>query len=219
MMKRILLVAVAVVVGVPLLMTVWFYIGGIEFGDTSLPDDADLVWTPPVVADEDNAFVAILAATNLINCATLGTNSWDKADMSFVSGYANINTNRDSTARRIRADPDAGEKADRILADNEAFYAAFAKGWSERGFETLCRRSQRKSVLQCCRWVCFSACRISGGSRFSGRWNAANGARLSRTLRPYIDLVALFPTTPRQLWILMSATALRAWLVVKSKIL
>ena len=122
-MKRILLVAVAVIVGVPLLMTAWFCIGGIETGDTSLPDDADLLWSPPEVADEDNAFIAIMAATNLINCATLGTNSWGKVDMSFVSGYANINTNRDSTARRIRADPGAGEKADRIIADNEAFYA------------------------------------------------------------------------------------------------
>jgi len=90
MMKRILLVAVVVIVGVPLLVTAWFYIGGIEMGDTSSPDDADLLWTAPDVADEDNAFIAIMAATNLINCATLGTNSWDKADMSFVSGYANI---------------------------------------------------------------------------------------------------------------------------------
>ena len=133
-MKRILLVVVAVIVGVPLLVTAWFYIGGIEMGDTSLRDDADLLWTAPDVTDEDNAFIAIMAATNLINCATLGTNSWDKADMSFVSGYANINTNRDSTARRIRSDPGAGEKADRILADNEAFYAAFAKGLERKEF-------------------------------------------------------------------------------------
>ena len=133
-MKRILLVAVAVIVGVPLLVTAWFYIGGIETGDTSSPDDADLLWSPPEVADEDNAFIAIMAATNLINCATLGTNSWGKVDMSFVSGYANINTNRDSTARRIRADPGAGEKADRILADNEAFYSAFAKGLERNEF-------------------------------------------------------------------------------------
>ena len=134
MKKRILLAMVAVVVGVPLLMTAWFYIGGIETGDTSSPDDADLLWTPPEVADEDNAFIAIMAATNLINCATLGTNSWGKVDMSFVSGYANINTNRDSTARRIRADPGAGEMADRIIADNQAFYAAFAKGLERKGF-------------------------------------------------------------------------------------
>ena len=133
-MKRILLVAVAVIVGVPLLVTAWFYIGGIETGDTSLPDDADLLWSPPEVADEDNAFIAIMAATNLINCTTLGTNSWDKVDMSFVSGYANINTNRDSTARRIRADPGAGEMADRIIADNQAFYAAFAKGLERNEF-------------------------------------------------------------------------------------
>ena len=133
-MKRILLVAVAVIVGVPLLVTAWFYVGGIEMGDTLSPDDADLLWTAPDVADEDNAFIAIMAATNLINCTTLGTNSWDKVDMSFVSGYANINTNRDSTARRIRADPGAGEKADRILADNEAFYSAFAKGLERNEF-------------------------------------------------------------------------------------
>ena len=137
-MKRILLVAVALVVGFPLLeaiwLTAWFYIGGIETGDTSSPDDADLLWTPPEVADEDNAFVAILAATNLVNCSALGTNSWDKVDMSFVSGYANADTNRNSTARRIRADPGAGEMADRIIADNQAFYAAFAKGLERKGF-------------------------------------------------------------------------------------
>ena len=126
-LKFALLSALAVVVGVPLLMTVWFYIGGIETGDMLLPDDADLRWTAPEVADEDNAFIAIMAATNLINCSALGTNSWDKVDMSFVIGYANNDTNRNSMARRIRADPGAVEKADRIIADNEAFYAAFAK--------------------------------------------------------------------------------------------
>ena len=68
MIKRILFAAAAVVVGVPLLVTAWFCIGGIETG--ALPDDADLLWTPPEVADEDNAFVAILAATNLVKLAT-----------------------------------------------------------------------------------------------------------------------------------------------------
>ena len=133
-MKRILLVAVAVIVGVPLLMTAWFCIGGIETGDTSSPDDADLLWTPPEVADEDNAFVAILATTNLVNCSALGTNSWDKADRSFVREYSCTDTNHNSMASRIRAEPDAGEKADRIIADNEAFYAAFAKGLERKGF-------------------------------------------------------------------------------------
>ena len=134
MMKRILLVAVAVIVGVPLLMTAWFCIGGIETGDTSSPDDADLLWTPPEVADEDNAFVAILATTNLVNCSALGTNSWDKADRSFVREYSCTDTNHNTMARRIRADPGAGEMADRIIADNQAFYAAFAKGLERKGF-------------------------------------------------------------------------------------
>ena len=52
-LKFALLSALAVVVGIPLLMTVWCYIGGIETGDMSLPDDADLLWTAPAVADED----------------------------------------------------------------------------------------------------------------------------------------------------------------------
>ena len=115
-------------------MTAWFCIGGIETGDTSSPDDADLLWTPPEVADEDNAFVAILATTNLVNCSALGTNSWDKADRSFVREYSCTDTNHNTMARRIRADPGAGEMADRIIADNQAFYAAFAKGLERKGF-------------------------------------------------------------------------------------
>ena len=39
MKKRILFAMVAVVVGVPLLVTAWFGLGGIE--TASLPDDAD----------------------------------------------------------------------------------------------------------------------------------------------------------------------------------
>ena len=118
MMKRILLAAVAVVVGVPLLMTAWFYIGGIETGDTSLPDDADLRWTPPEVADEDNAFVAIIATTNLVNTSNFETNK---------RGWIGL--------PELQSDePGAAEKVDRIIADNEAFYAAFAKGLERNGF-------------------------------------------------------------------------------------
>ena len=140
MKKRILLAMGAVVVGVPLLITAWFYIGGIETGDTSLPDDADLLWTPPEVADEDNALVAILAATNLVNTANFGTNEsgirnmpLGRWDMSFVGRYGHGDLIRFGS-RSVREEPGAAEKADRILADNAAFYAAFAKGLERRGF-------------------------------------------------------------------------------------
>ena len=117
MMKRILLVAVAVAVGVPLLITAWFYIGGIETGDTSLPDDADLRWTPPEVADEDNAFVAIIATTNLINTANFEKNRCG-------GGLPELRGE----------EPGAAEKADRIIDDNAAFFWAFARGLERKGF-------------------------------------------------------------------------------------
>ena len=114
MLKRILLAAVAVVVGFPILeaiwLTAWFYIGGIETGDTSFPDDADLRWSPPEVADEDNAFVAIIATTNLVNTSNFETNRWGGVGLPELRSE----------------EPGAAEKADRIIDDNAAFYAAFA---------------------------------------------------------------------------------------------
>ena len=117
MIKRILFAAAAVVVGVPLLMTAWFYIGGIETGDTSLPDDADLRWTPPEVADEDNAFVAIIATTNLINTANFEKNRCG-------GGLPEL----------WGEEPGAAEEADRIIDDNAAFFWAFARGLERKGF-------------------------------------------------------------------------------------
>ena len=129
MKKRILFAMVAVVVGVPLLVTAWFGLGGIE--TASLPDDADLLWAPPEVADEDNAFVATLAATNLVKLATDDFGF----ERSIVDGYADLGTHC-PTSRELREDQSAVEKADRILADNAAFYAAFAEGLERKAYSS-----------------------------------------------------------------------------------
>ena len=184
MIKRILFAAAAVVVGVPLLVTAWFCIGGIETG--ALPDDADLLWTPPEVADEDNAFAAILAATNLVRLATddYGFES------SIVDGYAYISY-LSSTSSKLREDQSAVEKADRILADNAAFYAAFAEGLERKAYSirNLDSRAFALALLELRLWA-FKAQREAD----RGEWDAAVNSLevLSRFGRIVSDNAAYF---------------------------
>ena len=62
LVKELVLAAAAVVVGVPLLITTWFYIGGIETGDDSgqvVVDGADWGW-----ADYDKPRARVVFASN-----------------------------------------------------------------------------------------------------------------------------------------------------------
>ena len=165
MKKRILFAMVAVVVGVPLLVTAWFGLGGIE--TASLPDDADLLWAPPEVADEDNAFVATLTATNLVKLATDDFGF----ERSIVDGYADLGTHC-PTSRELREDQSAVEKADRILADNAAFYAAFAEGLERKAYSSkkgnLDYRAFALTLLELRLWA-FKAQREAD----RGEWDAA----------------------------------------------
>ena len=188
MFRRILtnaiIAAIAVIVGVPLIVTAWFYIGGIE--TASLPDDADLIWTPPEVADEDNAFVAILAATNLVRLATDDYGF----ERSIVDGYAYISY-LSSTSSKLREDQSAVEKADRILADNAAFYAAFAEGLERKAYsiKNLDSRAFALTLLELRLWA-FKAQREAD----RGEWDAAVNSLevLSRFGRIVSDNAAYF---------------------------
>ena len=152
------------------LMTAWFYIGGMETEGVLPPDDADLCWTPPEVADADNAFIAILAATNHIN---LVTNSCGGFDAVFIGRYGNLG---DENSRRVREEAGATEKADAILAENAAFFAAFAKGMERKGFRNnLPAANNREPILPIPQFMCmawlwrFKAQRDAE----SGRWDGA----------------------------------------------
>lgn len=155
MKKKIVFAAlgvVALMLAAAGLLTAWFYIGGMEAEDMPLSDSADLCWSPVEIADEDNAFIAVLAATNHIR---LATNSWGGVDTTFIGSYGNL---RDHNSRRIRAEAGAVEKADRILADNAAFYAAFAKGLERNGFRNTLPPpiALRHAMLPASKFMCMA---------------------------------------------------------------
>ncbi len=112
------------------LMTLWLFLGA-ESVNVPIPDDSDLQVVLPEIADEDNGFVAIVASTNLI---VMETNSLGDIDMTFAIEYASP---RSSGYDRVRAEPGAAEKADRILADNAAFFEAFSRGLERKAFRNV----------------------------------------------------------------------------------
>ena len=114
------------------LMTLGLFLGA-ESVNVPIPDDSDLRVVLPEIADEDNAFIAIMASTNLI---VMGTNSLGYFDMSFVEQYVNPRAHG-CDPETIRAAPGAAEKADKILADNAAFFEAFSKGLEKKGFRNV----------------------------------------------------------------------------------
>ena len=54
---------------IPVLLTAYFYIGGIEWGDWTIPNEAELRLEKRDVPDEDNAYLALIALTNLYRVA------------------------------------------------------------------------------------------------------------------------------------------------------
>ena len=112
------------------LVTLWLFLGG-ESANVSIPDDSDLRVVLPEIADEDNGFIAIVASTNLI---VMETNSLGDIDMTFAREYASPRT---YGCERVRAEPGAAEKADRMLADNAAFFEAFSRGLERKAFRNV----------------------------------------------------------------------------------
>ena len=112
------------------LVTLGLFLGG-ESANVSIPDDSDLRVALPEIADEDNGFIAIVASTNLI---VMETNFLGDIDMTFAREYASPRT---CGSDRVREEPGAAEKADRILADNAAFFEAFSRGLERKAFRNV----------------------------------------------------------------------------------
>ena len=137
-------------VGVPItlaaLLTIYFYIGGIEWGDWTLPDEADLRLEVREVPDEDNAYLALLALTNVCHLLTEEDSSVyvdgrteypdPLPDIRFVRYYGNRRDGDydDEEMQIVQAVRGDSEKARRILADNAAFFDAFHKALQRKGF-------------------------------------------------------------------------------------
>ena len=126
-----------------LALTVYIYIGGIEWGDWTIPDEAKLRLEVRDVPDEDNAYVALVALTNV--CTTTkdseekgGKESEGMSDKDFVSSYGKAFADGDSDARakwaEVRGNLSSSNRAERILAENAKFFDAFHAALSLKGF-------------------------------------------------------------------------------------
>jgi len=134
------------IAGVPValaaLMTIYFCIGGIEWGDWTIPDEAELRFELRNVPDEENSYLALRALTNLYRVAE---RDWDSDcdadeifDKDFVRCYMSpffVDGDAEDLARwtAIRCDPSSPERAARILSDNteflNGFHAALKREW------------------------------------------------------------------------------------------
>ena len=131
------------------LITCYFYIGGIEWGDWTIPDEAELRLELRDVPDEDNAYIALMALTNLYHVADNGQatktpdgdSSKDISDKDFVTYYGDPFNSEDREKRAaVRSDPASLKHAEKILAGNAEFFGKFRAALSLKGYAEIDKR-------------------------------------------------------------------------------
>ena len=138
---KIVLWIAAVPVALAVLLTIYFYIGGIEWGDWMIPNETELRLELRDVPDEENAYLALRALTNLYHVAESDGSNKEISDKTFVSQYKDpffSEGDEESFAEwtAIRSAPSSPKRATRILTDNEEFLkglraALLLKGYAE----------------------------------------------------------------------------------------
>ena len=130
---------VVVVGALLLLLTAYFYIGGIEWGDWTIPDEKELRLELRDVPDKDNAYLALMALTNVYTVTQGDYGSTKISDKSFVRYYGNqFFTDGDNDERgewaAVRRDSASLKRAEKILADHAKFFEALRAALSLKGF-------------------------------------------------------------------------------------
>lgn len=139
---KIILWLVGVPIALAVLLTIYFYIGGIEWGDWTIPNESALRLELHDVPDEENAYLALQALTNLYNVAEGDDESAEISDRAFVKFYGDLFL-RDYSSdylekwSAIRKDPSSPERAERILADNAEFFEGLKKALSFKRFANV----------------------------------------------------------------------------------
>ena len=134
---RVLLSVVGLMLLLAIAFTVYLYVGGRGDADVPMWDDADL-WLPEeALADEDNAFLVFISATN--HYAVLSDNRTEERmeDSGFIDGYGIAFPDTLSYAQQARNEPQAVARADAILAAHEPFFAVLAEGVRRKGYRTI----------------------------------------------------------------------------------
>ena len=127
------------------LLTVYFYIGGIEWGDWTIPNEAELRLELHDVPDEENAYLALQALTNLYHVADCDGDTNEICDKRFVGLYNGsfFSEGDDGSLAEwtaMRNDPSSPKRAARILADNAEFFKALHAALSLRGYAEIDKR-------------------------------------------------------------------------------
>ncbi len=126
---------IATPVALAVLLTIYFYIGGIEWGDWTIPNEAELRLEVREVPDEENAWLALRALTNICTIVNDDDDSSASTDARFVRIYSGIpQVDGGRNAQSIRDDPSSPVRAARILADNARFFESFRPALSRAGF-------------------------------------------------------------------------------------
>ena len=117
------------------LLTIYFYIGGIEWESREVPDVVAMWLEAHKVPDEENAYLALVALTNLYHVAENDDDTAEISDATFVSDYGGTLADADSaTMMTVRNDPSSLEHAEKIISDNNMFFDEFHKALSCEGF-------------------------------------------------------------------------------------
>jgi len=124
------------------LITCYFYIGGIEWGDWTIPDEAELRLEKRDVPDEDNAYIALMSLTNLYHVAdddqeekSDGDSVKAVSDKDFVRYYGDpFNSENKKERALVCRDPASPKRAEQILAANTKFFDAFRAALSFKYF-------------------------------------------------------------------------------------
>ena len=154
---KIILWLVGVPIALAVLLTIYFCIGGIEWGDWTIPDETDLRLEVREVPDEENAYLALQALTNVYHVAEGDDESAEISDETFVMYYGDPSFRGhvgDDLGKwsAIRSDPASPERAARILADNAEFFEGFKKALSLNGYVDVdarrkCARSAKEGKM------------------------------------------------------------------------
>ena len=130
-------------------ITSYFYIGGVEWGDWTIPEEKELRLELRDVPDEDNAYIALHALTNLYHVAD-NSQEHEKSgadsakavsDTVFVTYYGNPFNSEDKEKRAaVRSDPASLKRAEKILADNTELFEKFRTALSLKGYAEVDKR-------------------------------------------------------------------------------
>ena len=130
-------VPAAAVVLTAVVFSLYLFFGGFDDAGGDALDDTDLIARLENVADDENAFLTFMSATNHYSVAE----NWriDLSDDRFLD-YGIAFASDGSHAAKARSLTNAAERADAILASNGLFFATMSRGVRQKSYRNVSPR-------------------------------------------------------------------------------